>query len=245
MQRAIEELPGEVSLAFLAGTPDLPRWLQRARERGHESLSHAARRGSERPRRTRHPADPGLGRAGRESAPAARRDGARRGLCRLRDRLGRAGLAVGSGAASAGQGDRRSRPRRGRDQSDAGHGDRSIASPSSSARATRAAPTCSTTSWPSDGVAGNLDRLVAWVGETAPERPPRHAFGVMQPDDAGDRRHRGLVQAAAANGRPSRSCRSSAISNAATPAWRACAPSRRSSAHDAPAVPNSIAAMSA
>ena len=37
MQRAIEELPGEVSLAFLPGTPDLPRWLQRARERGHET----------------------------------------------------------------------------------------------------------------------------------------------------------------------------------------------------------------
>jgi len=33
------------------------------------------------------------------------------------------------------------------------------------------------------GVAGNLDRLVAWAGETAPEQPPRHGFGVMQPDD--------------------------------------------------------------
>ena len=26
--RAIDELPGEVSLAFLPGTPDLPRWLR-------------------------------------------------------------------------------------------------------------------------------------------------------------------------------------------------------------------------
>jgi polysaccharide deacetylase 2 family uncharacterized protein YibQ len=34
--RAIEELPPEVSLAFLAGTPDLARWLRLARERGHE-----------------------------------------------------------------------------------------------------------------------------------------------------------------------------------------------------------------
>jgi hypothetical protein len=33
------------------------------------------------------------------------------------------------------------------------------------------------------GIAGNLDRLVAWAGETAPEQPPRHGFGVMQPDD--------------------------------------------------------------
>src|SRR3954471_21661943 len=36
MNRAIDELPPEVSLAFLAGTPDLPRWLRLARERGHE-----------------------------------------------------------------------------------------------------------------------------------------------------------------------------------------------------------------
>jgi hypothetical protein len=35
-RRAIEELPGEISLAFLPGTPDLPRWLQLARDRGHE-----------------------------------------------------------------------------------------------------------------------------------------------------------------------------------------------------------------
>ena len=37
MRRAIDDLPGEVNFAFLPGTPDLPRWLQRARERGHES----------------------------------------------------------------------------------------------------------------------------------------------------------------------------------------------------------------
>jgi polysaccharide deacetylase 2 family uncharacterized protein YibQ len=37
MQRAIDELPGEVSLAFLPGTSDLVRWMARAREHGHES----------------------------------------------------------------------------------------------------------------------------------------------------------------------------------------------------------------
>jgi polysaccharide deacetylase 2 family uncharacterized protein YibQ len=37
MQRAIDELPGEVSLAFLPGTADLVRWMARAREHGHES----------------------------------------------------------------------------------------------------------------------------------------------------------------------------------------------------------------
>src|SRR5216683_2214428 len=39
---------------------------------------------------------------------------------------------------------------------------------------------------------------------------------------------------AAPNGRPLRSCRSSATSNAATLAWPACAPSRRSFVHDSP-----------
>jgi hypothetical protein len=37
MRRAIDELPDEVSLAFLPGTPDLGRWMTRAREHGHES----------------------------------------------------------------------------------------------------------------------------------------------------------------------------------------------------------------
>ena len=68
------------------------------------------------------------------------------------------------------------------------------------------------------GIAGNLDRLVAWAGETASEQPARHGFGVMQPDDRGDRRPRWPGSGAAPNGPPPRSCRSSATSNAATPA---------------------------
>src|SRR5262245_52714421 len=36
-RRAIDELPGRVSLAFLPSSPDLARWLQRAHERGHET----------------------------------------------------------------------------------------------------------------------------------------------------------------------------------------------------------------
>jgi hypothetical protein len=34
-----------------------------------------------------------------------------------------------------------------------------------------------------NGISGNLDRLAQWVGETVPGRPPRHDFGVLQPDD--------------------------------------------------------------
>jgi hypothetical protein len=33
-----------------------------------------------------------------------------------------------------------------------------------------------------DSVSGNLDRLVAWVGESPPDGQPRHAFGVVQPE---------------------------------------------------------------
>jgi hypothetical protein len=34
-----------------------------------------------------------------------------------------------------------------------------------------------------EGVAGNLDRLASWVGTVEPDSPPRHAFGVVQPDE--------------------------------------------------------------
>ena len=64
-----------------------------ARPRG---LSHAARRGSQRPGGAWPAADPGIGRADGEPASPARRDGPRRGLCRLGHRLGRPGLAVRS-----------------------------------------------------------------------------------------------------------------------------------------------------
>lgn len=37
-QRAIDELPGEVSLAFAALTPNLQSWIDRARAKGHEAL---------------------------------------------------------------------------------------------------------------------------------------------------------------------------------------------------------------
>ena len=84
MKRAIDELPGEVSLAFLAGTPDLPRWLREAREHGHEAYlmlpvedpNGPAERGIRPIQASAEPA--------REPASAARRDGPRRGLCRLR-----------------------------------------------------------------------------------------------------------------------------------------------------------------
>ena len=36
----------------------------------------------------------------------------------------------------------------------------------------------------SEGLDANLDRLVEWVGKAAPDRLPRHAFGVIQPQSA-------------------------------------------------------------
>jgi polysaccharide deacetylase 2 family uncharacterized protein YibQ len=38
MQRAIENLPPQISLGFLPDTPQLDRWIERARARGHEAL---------------------------------------------------------------------------------------------------------------------------------------------------------------------------------------------------------------
>ncbi len=35
-----------------------------------------------------------------------------------------------------------------------------------------------------NGIGGSLDRLVQWTGENWPNHPPRHDFGVLQPDSA-------------------------------------------------------------
>ena len=168
MRRAIEELPGEVSLAFLPGTPDLPRWLARARERGHESYlmlpaedpGGIAERGTQ--------ADRDLGRHGRESAPPAPRDVARRRLCRLRRPLAGSRSAVGS---------RRMRPLI-REIADRGLALVEINPTPDTAILHRLtvefgvgyARSTNILDYrlASDGVAGSLDRLVAWIGESGP-----------------------------------------------------------------------------
>ena len=183
MKRAIDDLPGEISLAFLPSTPDLGRWLGRARERGHETYlmlpvedpMGAAERGiktieastsdAENVRRLRAAMAHGEGYVGfvvPAQGPVAR---SKQILRPLVEEIAERGLAIveinpGTGAspllrlsAEFGVGYARS--------SDVL--DYKLAN---------------------EGIDANLNRLVEWVGRTAPDRLPRHAFGVMQPQAA-------------------------------------------------------------
>ena len=222
MKRAIEALPGEVSLAFLPSTPDLPRWLGLAREHGHESYlmlpvedpNGPAERGirpieataepAENLRRLRAAMARGEGYVGcviPPSGPVPQSEPTVRPLLKeIADR----GLA-----ADRDQPDARPRPSLQRLTVEIGVGYARTADVLDYKLASR-------------GVEGNLDRLVAWTADTAAEQPPRHAFGVVQPDDE-------AIDAIVAWSRrrsewpPCRWCRSSATSNVATPAWRGCA----------------------
>jgi polysaccharide deacetylase 2 family uncharacterized protein YibQ len=181
-RRAIEELPGEVSLAFLASTPDLPRRLGEARGRGHEVYLML-------------PAEDPSGPAERGLRPIEASVEATDNVRRLRAMLARGEFYVGVVAASAGplwQSEAAVRPLIKE------IADRGLA-------LVEVNPTPATTTvhrlteelgagyartsevldykLSDGGIAGNLDRLDAWVGETAPEQPPRHRFGVVQPAD--------------------------------------------------------------
>ena len=181
MRRAIDDLPPEVSLAFLPSTPDLPRRLAQARASGHETYlmmptddPAVAERGirpieatvdaAENVRRLRATLARGEGYVGLV-IPAADRaaqsetvmrpvieEVAARGLALIEINPAPGVTPIQRLTAQLGVGYARS--------SDVL--DYKLAG---------------------DGVGGNIDRLAAWVAETAPDRPPRHAFGVMQPDD--------------------------------------------------------------
>ena len=181
MRRAIEDLPPEVSLAFVPGTPDLPRWLAQARAFGHESYLMLPMDDPVVAERGVRPID------GSVDGPE--------NLRRLRATLARGegyvGLVVSAPGRPA-QSEMVMRPLI-REISERGLALIEIN------------PTPGTTviqrlteemgvgyarstdvldyKLSGDGVAGNLDRLSGWIGETAPDREPRHAFGVMQPDD--------------------------------------------------------------
>jgi polysaccharide deacetylase 2 family uncharacterized protein YibQ len=182
MRRAIDELPGEVSLAFLAATPDLPRWLREAREHGHEAYLMLP---VEDPN---GPAERGLRPLQASAEPAEN-------LRRLRAAMARSAGYVGFVIASAGpvsQSESAVRPLL-KEIADRGLAVIEINPTPATAAVHRLtvelgtgyARTADVLDYKlaDGGVAGNLDRLVAWAGETAPEQPPRHGFGVMQPDD--------------------------------------------------------------
>jgi len=182
MKRAISELPGEVSLAFLAGTPDLPRWLREARERGHEAYFMLPVE------------DPnGLAERGIRSLQASAESG--ENVRRLRAAMARGEGYVGFVIASAGpvsQSEVAVRPLL-KEIADRGLALIEINPTPATAAVHRLtvelgtgyARTADVLDYKlaDGGIAGNLDRLVAWASETAPEQPPRHGFGVMQPDD--------------------------------------------------------------
>jgi polysaccharide deacetylase 2 family uncharacterized protein YibQ len=180
MRRAIEELPAEVSLAFLAGTPDLPRWLALARAHGHESYlmlpiadQGTAERGvrpieaavdaAENLRRLRAVLARGEGYAGLVVSSPDRVTQAEDTMRPLVSEIAERGLAVvevnpAPGSASI---------QRLTEELGTGY-----------ARSTDILDY----KLAGDSVSGNLDRLVAWVGESPPDGQPRHAFGVVQPE---------------------------------------------------------------
>lgn len=181
MRRAIEDLPPEVSLAFLPGTPDLPRWLARARAFGHESYlmlpmdePAVAERGlrpieasddeAENLRRLRATLARGEGYVGLVISPPGRAAQSETVMRPLVMEIAKRGLALIEVNPVPGK----TPIQRLTEELGVGY-----------ARSTDVLDY----KLAGDGVAGNLDRLGAWVGETVPARAPRHAFGVMQPDD--------------------------------------------------------------
>jgi polysaccharide deacetylase 2 family uncharacterized protein YibQ len=182
MKRAIDELPGEVSLAFLAGTPDLPRWLREARERGHEAYLML-------------PVEDPNGPAERGIRPIQAAAEPVENLRRLRAAMARGEGYVGFVVASAGpvsQSESAVRPLL-KEIAERGLALIEINPTPATAAVHRLTVELGTGyartndvldyKLADGGVAGNLDRLVAWAGEAAPEQPPRHGFGVMQPND--------------------------------------------------------------
>lgn len=181
MKRAIEELPAEVSLAFLPGTPDLPRWLAQARAFGHESYlmlpiedQGAGERGiraidsnadtAENLRRLRLAMARGAGYVGlvvSSPGPVTQSETILRPLVKeMADRgLGLVEINPAPGAAAV---------QRLTDELGAGYA--------------RSADVLDY-KLAGEGVLGNLDRLAAWVAQSPSGRSARHAFGVMQPDD--------------------------------------------------------------
>lgn len=182
-RRAIEELPPEVGLAFLAGTPDLGRWLRLARERGHECYLML-------------PVEDPAGPAERGIRPIEASGDATENLRRLRTAMSRGEGCVGfvvPGPVLVAQSDLIARPLM---QEIAGRGLSLIeinpAGVSAMYRLTvelgvgyaRSFTVLDYKLAGQGSIASNLERLVDWAGERSTDQAPRHDFGVLQPTDA-------------------------------------------------------------
>jgi polysaccharide deacetylase 2 family uncharacterized protein YibQ len=179
MRRAIDDLPGEVSLAFLPGTPDLVRWMEHARQRGHESYLML-------------PIEDPTGTAERGIRPIEASAEATENVRRLRSAMARAEGYVGFVMPSSGpvsQQEAVTRPLV-KEIADRGLALIEIApapGPSTLSQLTAEigvgyARSSTVLDYKLAGrdIGANLDRLLAWTGEGQPDRP-RHDFGVVQP----------------------------------------------------------------
>lgn len=181
-KRAIDELPGEVSLAFLPATPDLPQWQKRAREHGHETYLMM-------------PMDNPDGLAERGVKPIDASVDPDENVRRLRAAMARGDGYMGFVLAEPGPASLTEEIARPLAQEIA---DRGLAvieinpTPSgtelyrlTSELGVGYARSSNVLDYRLAGrtISGNLDRLVEWTGEPQPDRVPRHDFGVLQPSD--------------------------------------------------------------
>ena len=186
MKRAIEELPGEVSLAFLAATPDLDRWLRYARDFGHEVYLMLPVE------------DPG-GRAERAIRPIETSVDAGENLRRLRTVMAKGEGYVGFVVPFPGpvsQSETTFRPIM-KEISDRGLAIVEInaapVAPAVYRLTVEMAVGYARNSIVLDyqttrqHIADNLERMVKWISDAARDKPQnlRHAFGVVQPSAAG------------------------------------------------------------
>ncbi len=183
MRRAIEELPGEVSLAFLPGTPDLARWLALARERGHECYLML-------------PVEDPAGPAERGIRPVEALADPAENLRRLRTAMSRGEGYLGfvvPGPSVVSQSDLIARPLV-KEIAERGLSLIEInpAGVSAMYRLTvelgvgyaRSSTVLDYKLAGQGSIDGNLERLVEWTAERSTDKPPRHDFGVLQPDNA-------------------------------------------------------------
>jgi polysaccharide deacetylase 2 family uncharacterized protein YibQ len=182
-RRAIEELPPEVSLAFLAGTPDLRRWLKAARERGHECYLML-------------PVEDPAGPAERGIRPIEAAADPAENLRRLRTAMSRGESCLGfvvPGPVLVAQSDLIARPLI-KEIAERGLSLIEInpAGVSAMYRLTvdlgvgyaRSSTVLDYRLAGQGSIDSNLERLVEWTGERSDDRAPRHDFGVLQPTDA-------------------------------------------------------------
>lgn len=179
MQRAIDELPGEVSLAFLPGTPDLGRWMGRAHDRGHESYLML-------------PIEDPAGTVERGIRPIDASAEAAENIRRLRSAMARAEGYVGFVMPAPGPVSRQEASARPLVKEIADRGLALIEITPAPGASTlyqltgelgvgyARSSTVLDYKLAGPDIGANLDRMLAWTGEGRPDRP-RHEFGVLQP----------------------------------------------------------------